>query len=255
MKLLRRPLSYEACKISKWKSDKNFEETSINYLDKKTDILKELNCKEFITDKERQVKGIDLICNIPIIHGKKKINIPQYVDVKSIAGLIPTFSFEISGNHSTNQIGWLINEDYKTTYYLLVYHTLKKSIRTGNYTTDKSLMTVDNIEHTKVLLINKKKIVSYILNTLGVHTNEFSKMIKSVRKASEEQDSICRYVYVNGKLRKKREDEKSNIIITCSKQIKEEPINLVINRQSLERIAEKIWEVHHDASEQPYTVH
>lgn len=250
MKFLRIPNKYEQQRVSKWTSDKRFEEMSISYLEKKTKILKDLHCREVVIDMVRQKKGIDLICNIPLtMQHKTKGLTRSFVDVKSIAGMLPTFSFEIGGNVNSQQPGWFINDEYLTNYYLLVYHVLADDVSTGHYKSDKSLMTIDNVCYSKAILISKSKLKSYVLKTLGLKNRNIQDIVKTVRRLTKDKPpDIYRFMIKDGEVVEKRKDERSNIVITCSMQLKEQPINIVIKRHILEEIADHIWEVHDDTS-------
>lgn len=236
-------------KKSMWKVDKSFEESSTEYLDKKTSILKEMGVKEIVKDKSRQKQGIDLICDIPRTFPKSIFKFKERkVDIKSIAKVIPTFSFEISGNVSTGQLGWLINPDLQTDYYLIVYHEIKNG--SGSYTTDKQNMTVDNIVYTKALLIKKDKLLKRIHQEFHQEfTQEYlSELIKEIRQLSSKNSDIKRYtINEEGKIKEregaKNTNNSSSMYFTISNQLKEKPINIIIKRTILEEIAEKIWEV------------
>ena len=103
--------SSQSNKRTNWVGDKAFEETSIQYL-QNTNIFKDMNIQEIVKDRDRQLRGIDVIAQL---YGQD-----IKVDIKSIASQLPTFCFEISGNINTSQKGWLINPDVETEYYLIV---------------------------------------------------------------------------------------------------------------------------------------
>lgn len=241
-------INTSSTKKSMWCVDKKFEETSLEFLRSKSKILKELGTKEIVKDRDRQIKGIDLICDIPKSFPKSLFKLKdKNVDVKSIAKLIPTFSFEISGNVSSKQKGWLVNPNLATDYYLIVYHDIEDS--TESYKINKQKMTVDNINYTKAILIKKEKLLKQIRKEF--HEKTFETIIEEIRNASECKRGIQRFVLDNdGKPRTKERGEINEMWFTVSKQLKEEPVNIIIRRQLLEEIAERVWEV--DGNGNPY---
>lgn len=235
-------------KKSMWCVDKRFEETSIEFLRNKSKILVELGTKEIVKDRDRQLKGIDIVCDLPLKFPQSMFrNKDKNIDIKSIAKVIPTFSFEISGNASSGQIGWLINPKLTTDYYLIVYHEIDDSSQ--SYKINKQKMTLDNINYTKAILIKKSKLLKNISKEFNENT--FEEIIDKIRNISKDAKGIQRYVLNEGNIvKKERGDTNSIMWFTISKQLKEEPINIIVRRQILEQIAERIWEVDGDGN--PY---
>ena len=228
---------------SMWCIDKKFEETSVEFLRKKTNILKELGTKEIVKDRDRQLKGIDLVCDIPRIFPKsffKKKD--RNVDIKSIAKVIPTFSFEISGNASSKQVGWLCNDALATDYYLIVYHQIEDE--SMSYKINKQKMTIDNIIYTKALLIKKEKLINLLKEEL--HEVSIEKIVEDIRNQSEDKKGIRRYIIDNSGKLKEKGSEDTKFYFTVSNQLREKPVNVIIKRQFLEKIAEHVWEVDGD---------
>lgn len=95
--------------FSLYNTDKKFEEESFKYL-KKTEIFYNDTMKLISEIKEREFQkmGMDTIC---LINNQVKV-----VDVKAMAGYIPTFSQELF-NINSQRIGWLLNNSLKTDYY------------------------------------------------------------------------------------------------------------------------------------------
>lgn len=231
-----------------WVIDKNFEETSIEYLRSKTSIFKEMGITEIVKDRDKQLKGIDLICNLPLIFPKSFFKLKnRKIDVKSIAKVIPTFSFEISGNRNSGKDGWFINQDLLTDYYLLVYHQIENE--SASYTKNKQNMRLDNIQYTKAILVKKKKLTEYVHRYFN--GRDLTEIVKEIREISDDKKGINRFIVdKEGNLAKKRKDDEKELYITVSNQLKEQPINIIIKRTILEKLAEKIWEV--DGNGKPY---
>ena len=184
-----------------------------------------MNIREIVHDRARQLKGIDAIGSI----GNDSIN----VDVKAIASQLNTFCFEISGNVSTNQVGWLINPKLETTHYLIVYHTVKGAER--NYRLGKRIMTVNNVIETEALLIEKEKLKSFIQKELGQNLDS---VVKEIRKLDLEGRGVVRF---NKEMNVVKGTVNQKAYPTISLGLKEQPINVVIRKESLKELADKHW--------------
>lgn len=208
---------------SNYLGDKCFEETSMHYLEN-TRIFKDMNIKEIVHDRTRQLKGIDAIGSM----NNKPIN----VDVKAIASQLNTFCFEISGNVSTNQIGWLINPTLETTHYLIVYHTVKGAER--NYRLGKRIMTVNNVIETEALLIEKEKLNQFIEKQIG----NIPHVVKEIRNMNLEGRGVVRF---DKNLNPSKKSIQENVYPTISLGLKEQPINVVVRKEYLKELAAKHW--------------
>lgn len=229
---------------SNWECDRNFESLSLTYLNQRTSLFKDPNfyVTEIVTDKPRQLKGTDLVADIPIRYGPRTIHHLQKVDVKSIAANIPTFSFELSGNVSTNQIGWLINPKIETDYYLLVYHRLMTT--SNDYTKNKTSMTLANIRDTESILIKKQHILSLIHEETGLSQEDLNVIPSIIRELVKTRtDEIHRFKIMDGEIVDKRKEDKTNITITISKHLKEQPINILIKKDLLIKNARQVWQI------------
>lgn len=184
-----------------------------------------MNIREIVHDRARQLKGIDAIGSI----GNDSIN----VDVKAIASQLNTFCFEISGNVSTNQVGWLINPKLETTHYLIVYHTVKGAER--NYRLGKRIMTVNNVIETEALLIEKEKLKSFIQKELGQNLDS---VVKEIRKQDLEGRGVVRF---NKEMNVVKGTVNQKAYPTISLGLKEQPINVVVRKESLKELADKHW--------------
>lgn len=218
----RYPSMNRGNQTSNWSTDKRFEETSMEYL-KNSPIYQELNVIETVIDKKRQLEGIDVIAEI----NNQQINI----DVKAIASKLPTFCFEISGNVHSGQIGWLLNDELKTDYYLIVYHDVEGSSK--NYRKGKQIMTLNNINETEVLLIKKSTLKDRLTQELG----DLEKVVKGIRKQSLSGCSVIRF----DKNLKPTKERGEMIYPTLSCGIYEQPINIVVKKEILDELAIKRW--------------
>ena len=214
--------SSQSNKRTNWVGDKAFEETSIQYL-QNTSIFKELNIQEIVKDRDRQLRGIDVIAQL---YGQD-----IKVDVKSIASQLPTFCFEISGNINTSQKGWLINPDMQTDYYLIVYHEV---IGASSYRQGKTLMTQDNVASTEAMLIKKETLKKEIERNLG----DLDVLVEKIRGYDIHQKSAARF-NEKGELVKNKNRMDIYPVLSCG--LYEQPINVVVRKEVLKKLAIMHW--------------
>lgn len=224
---------------SNFKEDKRFEEESTRFLIR-SHILMELGTKTIIEDIERQKQGVDLICDIPFDDGTVKEN--QNVDIKAIASTIPTFCFEVAGNTGSGQVGWLLNSELVTDYYLVVYHDI---IGGTNYSANKEILTVDNVNYTKVMLINKEKLQQLVLDYFMFDClKDAQDIVKRIEFLNQDETKMTTYSYDGVRITqlKNASDKKDlKMWFSASNHLKERPINVVIRQQLLESISDKIF--------------
>lgn len=224
---------------SNFKEDKRFEEESTRFLIR-SHILMELGTKTIIEDIERQKQGVDLICDIPFDDGTVKEN--QNVDIKAIASTIPTFCFEVAGNTGSDQVGWLLNPELLTDYYLVVYHDI---IGGTNYSANKEILTVDNVNYTKVMLINKEKLQQLVLDYFMFDClKDAQDIVKRIEFLNQDETKMTTYSYDGVRITQlKNASDKKNLKMwfSASNHLKERPINVVIRQQLLESISDKIF--------------
>lgn len=209
-------------KKTNWVGDKMFEETSIEYL-KNTNIFKDMNVKEIVKDKERQLRGIDVIAQL--------LGKDVSVDVKSIASQLPTFCFEVSGNIHTNQLGWLINPKVETEYYLVVYHDI---VGASSYRQGKALMNQDNVASTEAFLIKKEDLKKEIERVLG----DLNSVVEKIRGYNIQQKSSVKFDETGEIVKNKR---KMDIYPVLSCGLYEQPINVVVRKEVLNKLAIMHW--------------
>lgn len=224
---------------SNFKEDKRFEEESTRFLIR-SHILMELGTKTIIEDIERQKQGVDLICDIPFDDGTVKES--QNVDIKAIASTIPTFCFEVAGNIGSNQVGWLLNSELLTDYYLIVYHDI---IGGTNYSANKEKLTVDNVNYTKALLINKEKLQQLVLDYFMFDSlDDVQGVVDRIKFLNQDEVKQNTYSYDGVSLTPlDKTDNKRDLKMwfSASNHLKERPINVVIRQKLLESISDKIF--------------
>lgn len=224
---------------SNFKEDKRFEEESTRFLIR-SHILMELGTKTIIEDIERQKQGVDLICDIPF--DDETVKESQNVDIKAIASTIPTFCFEVAGNTGSGQIGWLLNSELVTDYYLVVYHDI---IGGTNYSANKEILTVDNVNYTKALLINKEKLQQLVLDYFMFDClKDAQDVVKRIKFLNQDETKMTTYSYDGVRITQlnNASDKKDlKMWFSASNHLKERPINVVIRQQLLESISDKIF--------------
>lgn len=224
---------------SNFKEDKRFEEESTRFLIR-SHILMELGTKTIIEDIERQKQGVDLICDIPFDDGTVKES--QNVDIKAIASTIPTFCFEVAGNTGSGQVGWLLNSELVTDYYLVVYHDI---IGGTNYSANKEILTVDNVNYTKALLINKEKLQQLVLDYFMFDSlKDAQEVVKRIKFLNQDETKMTTYSYDGVRITQlnNASDKKDlKMWFSASNHLKERPINVVIRQQLLESLSDKIF--------------
>ena len=118
-------------------------------------FYKQLNPKkiERITDKNKQIKGIDVILQIDdkIYSIDEKASI-RYINLK-------TFALELSfiGRNGKINKGWLLDENKINNYYLFVWI---------NQLNHDLIYSINSIKNVDVALVEKEKILNY-LSTIG----------------------------------------------------------------------------------------
>lgn len=224
---------------SNFKEDKRFEEESTRFLIR-SHILMELGTKTIIEDIERQKQGVDLICDIPFDDGTIKES--QNVDIKAIASTIPTFCFEVAGNTGSGQVGWLLNSELVTDYYLVVYHDI---IGGTNYSANKEILTVDNVNYTKAMLIKKEKLQQLVLDYFMFDSiKDAQNVVDRIKFLNQGETKLTTYAYDGASitpLDKTSNKRDLKMWFSASNHLKERPINVVIRQDLLEAVSEKIF--------------
>lgn len=218
--------------MSYFKRDKKHEELIANWLDEyfysKLERLQVASGRVEVTISENKIKeaqrrGIDMI--LRDTNGEI-----YYIDEKSqttyLNNPLPTFAFEISyESNGVTKKGWLVDEDIKTTHYILVYPG-SESIKTY-----RELKNVEDIDFAEIILIDKSRLMKELYK-LGINEEL---LIESAKKISIENPKVS----IENVPREFGRLVKSN-------QLTEKPVNLVIKRTILENIASAIWKVHKD---------
>lgn len=165
---------------------------------------------ERVTDRERQIQGIDTLFEIK---GEKFI-----CDEKSAVRYrhLKTFSFELSFINRRGELmeGWLTNPNLKTDSYLLFWIDSSKA----DTPTENVLNETADILTAQVALVRKKDLLNY-LASLGWTKERLKQKAENIRNNPD--DEVMGNVYKDG------------CKFTFSRQLAEQPINVLITRQKL----------------------
>lgn len=183
---------------------------------------------ERIRDPQLQLQGIDVCFEID---GKK-----WFVDEKASLyysnAMIPTFAFEIDSlqkGHSNPVEGWFINDALKTQYYMLIWPNVKCE-KKGKQWVRKNISELTKYDFTIVeAMLIKKDDITIQLKKYGYDKKYFIDYAKGIRSLYGKEN--C----------KNEEDLCDNAKIVFSKHLAEQPINLVIRKELLKKLAKAIY--------------
>lgn len=218
-------------------TDKRLEEASLSYIESKPEIIHcdELKLIAKVPQREFQVMGMDAVCLVN--------NSVAVVDFKCMAGLLNTFSQELI-NINSGRVGWLLNDELKTDYYMYIYHVLKAEYSSGYYGYDKKIITPTNIKYTKAILIPKKEVLKIIESDFDMNMNEIKELMYSRIIPEFEKDGRTRfYIGQDKTIKYSKSDKTAQCYFVISDKIKEKPLNIIVPRKLLEQNAIKVWEI------------
>lgn len=167
--------------------------------------------RERVTDRERQVKGLDVILK----RDGKVYNIDEKAAIRYTNGL-KTFALELSFlNRKGNRVdGWLIDEKKVNDYFVFVWI---------NKIEGELIENVDSFKEVEVALVSKEKIMVY-LESLGWDVDKL--LIKDERIRDGIDDNL-------GDIRK------NGCKFSYSEKLFEKPINILLPKQAYIKIADE----------------
>lgn len=167
------------------------------------------NNYEIVTDKDRQIKGIDSI----FVLGGEKYFCDEKSAIRYVNRNLQTFSIEllfINRNDSLS-FGWFLNPNYENNSYLFVW--IDKAL-----VNDKNLVvSTDDILELELAIVKKNKILDY-LNKLGWTEEKLLKKSKLIMNNDDEP-------LFN--------DSSPEVRFFFSKKLVEKPVNILIKRNKL----------------------
>ena len=186
-----------------------------------------------ITEPEEQKAGVD----VEYIRNGLKYIIDEKAQMDYIYNTepLPTFALELL-NSSSGALGWFINTQLKTQYYMFIWpHAERKPL------------TVDNIEYAYFTLINKEKLKIEVEKRFRKNSNdllEYAKRLSQLRLEGVEAVNGYNGNRIGYKYKKNGFDNCGYLYYTLSKR--ERPVNLVVKRDWLAQIAEACGKITND---------
>lgn len=195
--------------------------------------------------REQQLRGID---------GTLKFdNTIHYVDEKGafhyINAELETFAFELLSIQRNRDIGWLIDDSHITDYYFITWPNAKCEYRIGrrrekHCAKDKNLRLLqkDNFSVIEGMLIQRGKIMRALENE-GWDKNRLTNKAYSIRESNEyglvsAGSPHFRFFHSRG--------PNSKASSHSGKTYVEEPINLLIDKTSLAKVADGFYLISKD---------
>lgn len=167
--------------------------------------------RERVTDRERQVKGLDVILK----RDGKVYNIDEKAAIRYTNGL-KTFALELSFlNRKGDRVdGWLIDEKKVNDYFVFVWI---------NKIEGELIENVDSFKEVEVALVSKEKIMIY-LESLGWDVDKL--LIKDERIRDGIDDNLG-------------DIKKNGCKFSYSERLFEKPINILLPKQAYIKIADE----------------
>lgn len=153
-----------------------------------------------------------------------------------------TFAFELfyrkkeDNNSYTTRIGWLIDKDKETEAYLLVWPFSNSDDKRGRIDNLK----YDDIAGVRYLIVKKNKLLYYLKNKFLTDEKLYKiakKLFYNDLKGLKDQN-ILKYYYVDNEGRIYINGWEKDLYFTCSRDMDEQPVNLVIKRDILWLLAD-----------------
>ncbi len=183
---------------------------------------------ERMTDKESQLKGVD----ISIENGNKKINIDEKASIYYSNLMIPTFAFELASiqrGYDEPLIGWFLNDELDSKYYMLIWPNIKCIHNKGQWIRQQiGYIHKDDFTIVESMLILKEDLRRF-LETNGYDKDRLLAYAKDLRERCTKIDD--RY----------EEELFDGVKIFFSGKLAERPINVVIRKEILYTLAKRVY--------------
>lgn len=198
-------------KMSVREYDEHCEKVMAQFLDEHFYKKIGYTWRERVTDRERQVKGLDVILK----RDGKVYNIDEKAAIRYTNGL-KTFALELSFlNRKGNRVdGWLIDEKKVNDYFVFVWI---------NKIEGELIENVDSFKEVEVALVSKEKIMIY-LESLGWDVDKL--LIKDERIRDGIDDNLG-------------DIKKNGCKFSYSERLFEKPINILLPKQAYIKIADE----------------
>lgn len=164
---------------------------------------------QYIDDKVEQIKGIDVIIETK----DKRYIIDEKAAIRWVG--LKTFALELSflGQNDQIKTGWLLDAKKKNDYFVFVW------INELNHETIQDISSIKNID---IVLVSKEKILNH-LTTLGWTPERLQAKDFQIRNYNKPnmgniKENGCKFSF--------------------SKQLKEQPINILLPKETYIELAE-----------------
>lgn len=216
-------------KKTNWVSDCDFEQKTNKFLKENTSLFRDLDIISEIHSSDVQKAGIDFLA--------ERNHKLARIDFKAIAGVIPTFAFEVEGNIKTRQTGWMM-QDNDTTHIAVIYlHFINDE---GYYKNKFKPINHQTVNKVEVLLIDKRKLQEQINEWVAQEStftcvSELCDHLRSLDSASTQGYNFND----NKEVIKRTQWTRPYSFVVSGKKLYERPINCVIRKEFLESFAEQ----------------
>ena len=172
-------------------------------------LLPELENFERITDKQYQVKGVDVVIN----YKDRQVYVDEKAAVKYLK--LKTFALELSflNRFGKLQTGWFLDDEKINDYYLFVWI---------NELNGEEIVDITSIKEVDVALVKKEKLYGY-LETLGWSVDKLRIKNKQIREQKNNNMGDIR---------------KYGCKFSYSEQLKEKPINILLPKKTYIELAD-----------------
>lgn len=189
-------------------------------------ILDKINDFSSIESIEQQFQGVDTVL---YLNNGKTLNIDEKCALKYINTNLSTFAFEIQWfRYGEKTVGWFINQKLQTQYYFLMWVKGKPIIESKSGIQLKKYdyiqhMTVDDLTAVELFVVNKHLLLEYLCK-IGLPSEKLLKQANWMIDNNIEQSIVTpeiKYFY--------------------SGYLAEKPVNLVISKKLLKRLADAVF--------------
>lgn len=179
-------------------------------------------------DKESQLNGVDILIEVD---GKCMV-IDEKASIYYSNAMIPTFAFELDSiqRGRTEPVeGWLINDNLATEYYMLIWPNVK-CIKQDKQWIRKDIKKLQKDDFTIVeAFLVPKQGIRMELERRGYDREHLILYAQKMRE-------MC-----SGKTDMKKETVDDEIEFSYSGQLAEKPVNVVIRKSLLQKLAKGIY--------------
>lgn len=195
--------------LEKRKYDEHCEKIISSILDKYFYTEPGITLFERVTNKQLQINGVDTLFSL----NGKNYTVDEKAAIRWVG--LKTFSLELSflGKDDQIRIGWLLDKNKINDYFLFVW------INELNNETIQDILSIKNID---AALVSKEKILNH-LYSLGWDIDKLHKKDSQIRN---EENPYMGNIKKNG------------CKFSYSKQLKEQPINILLPKETYIELAE-----------------